>query len=108
MPRLARVRFTGAMNEPVTVSDDAVQSSVLAGAFHAAMFFAVAGAFLIYGLPRAAGAALLLGASMWAVSLLPWGMAWAVRRAMSWTVARFAQRHRARRPPVQREIPVSR
>ena len=93
------------MVQPLTVQDDAVQASVLAGAFHAAMFFVVAGAFLLFGLPRAAGGAALLGALMWATSLLYW----AVQRATAWALARHARRRLARRaPPARGEVPVSR
>jgi uncharacterized membrane protein YphA (DoxX/SURF4 family) len=94
MPVRARLRCTGGVKESITASDDAVQASVLAGAFHAAMFLIAAGAFLVLGLPRAAGAAAVLGMLLWATALLHW--------ALASTIARFAQRRQLRRVALRR------
>lgn len=100
MPWRARMRFTAGVKEPITASDDAVQASVLAGAFHAAMFLFVAAAFLVVGLPRAAGAAAVLAVLLWAASLLHWVAVWAI--------ARCGRRRRARRVALRREVPAPR
>jgi len=100
MPSRARMRFTAGVKEPITASDDAVQASVLAGAFHAAMFLIAAGAFLVVGLPRAAGAAAVLGVLLWVAALLHWVAVWAI--------AQFGRRRRARRVARRREIPAPR